>query len=29
MLPYRNIAYERLFDDFLGAVVSPNWRDVF
>jgi predicted TIM-barrel fold metal-dependent hydrolase len=24
MLPYRNIAYERLFDDFLGALVSPE-----
>jgi predicted TIM-barrel fold metal-dependent hydrolase len=24
MLPYRKIAYEKLFDDFLGAVVSPE-----
>jgi predicted TIM-barrel fold metal-dependent hydrolase len=24
MLPYRKIAYERLFDDFLGAMVSPQ-----
>src|SRR5258706_4522657 len=24
MLPYREIAYDRLFDDFLGAVASPE-----
>ena len=24
MVPYRKIAYDKLFDDFLGAVVSPQ-----